>query len=62
MIGKPGRRANTRWSAEAWLAVPSRVQAGARAAERDSARGVVQLTVTSAPADMARLASYAVPV
>jgi hypothetical protein len=38
-----------------------RVQEGARVAERDPARGVVhQLTVTDAPADIARLASYTV--
>jgi hypothetical protein len=35
---------HTRWSAEAWFSGASRVQAGARAAERDQARGVVQLT------------------
>ena len=41
---------------------PCRVQTGARAAERDSACGVVQLIVSDAPADIARLASYTVYV
>jgi hypothetical protein len=35
----------TRWSAEAWSQNLGRVQAGARAAARDPARGVVQPTL-----------------
>jgi len=40
------------------VAGPGRVQASPRVAERDPARGVVQLTVTDVPADIVRLASY----
>lgn len=42
------------------VAGPSRVQAGARAPQRDPTRGVVQLIVTDALADIVRLASYTV--
>ncbi len=42
---------HTHWSAEAWSQV-SRVQEGARAPQRDPARGVVQLNVTVAPTDI----------
>jgi len=40
---------HTRWSAGGVVADPDRVQAGARVAERDSARMVVRLAVAHAP-------------
>jgi len=62
-----GPRQSTRDAAHALergdvAARPRRVQEGARAEESDPARGVVQLIVTGASADIARIASYGVRV
>jgi len=52
---------HTRWSAEAWPQVKAEFKKALALKESDPARGVVQLIVTDAAADIVRLASYAVP-